>query len=120
MKVDRISASVRKSMEIPNGGGWRTVELGAEASLAPDDDWEECHGMLFVALSEEMAEKLPTPKKATVTAPDDPFDELEPAEAPKGEEWCQAHNVKMTQKENATGAWYSHKVGNDWCNGKAK
>jgi hypothetical protein len=33
------------------------------------------------------------------------------------EGWCPIHNMMMTQRSNANGSWWSHKVGDAWCKG---
>ena len=52
MKVDRVSANIRFSQEIQ--GTWKSVELGAEATLTPNEDWHEAQTRLYAELTTEL------------------------------------------------------------------
>jgi hypothetical protein len=53
-QVDRISASLRFSKEMPGGGAWKSVELGAEAGLEEGETYEEGMAALYTMLAEDM------------------------------------------------------------------
>jgi hypothetical protein len=42
MNVTTIRANIRYSAEAK--GAWRTIEVGAEATVAPDEDWQTALG----------------------------------------------------------------------------
>ena len=37
-----------------------------------------------------------------------------------GQSWCPIHKCEMKRWDKDGRVWYSHKVGNEWCSGKAK
>lgn len=59
------------------------------------------------------AKQTAATQPATTQAPTLPDGSVDPA-------WCPIHQVAMKRRENESGVWYSHKVGDGWCNGKAK
>ena len=63
-------------------------------------------------LVEHGAEPL-VPEPAPVAA-EEPAPEPEPDPA-----WCPIHQAQMKQHTANGQTWYSHKVGNEWCRGKA-
>ena len=55
MDVMQITASVRYSIDLSQwGGGWKTVELGAEATPSPGRSWKEQQAELYAELSEQL------------------------------------------------------------------
>jgi hypothetical protein len=48
VKATQVSASIRFSKEVHEG--WKSVELGAEASLDPGDDWQLAQQGLYAGL----------------------------------------------------------------------
>ena len=54
MRVDRVTANVRYSKQMPDGA-FKTVELGCESSLTDgDEDWREVQTNLYRQLGEQM------------------------------------------------------------------
>ena len=52
MKVERVTASIRYSKE--EKSAWKTVELGAEASIDPGGDWFLSQQALYAALTAQL------------------------------------------------------------------
>lgn len=52
MKVTTISASIKYSH--PSNGGWKTVELGAEAQVNGHEGWKKAQARLYKELSDEL------------------------------------------------------------------
>jgi hypothetical protein len=53
MKIDRISANIRYSKDTGQGA-WKTVELAAEASVTPSENWQEAQAQLYAELGQQM------------------------------------------------------------------
>jgi hypothetical protein len=133
MRVDRISAHVRFSKD--TGQGWKTVELGAEASLDPDEDWTLAGQGLYALLSAQLREvwgwgqNAPNPEPSQ-NGPEKPgaptWAELEsyPSPTPREERppprehWCPLHQVDFRRYERDGQVWYSHKASEGWCKEK--
>jgi hypothetical protein len=126
MEVQTITVHVRYSKPMTDGAV-KTVELGAEASLSPDEDYHEAQVALYHELGETMKyvfssngagnptstgsgqaqnspEKLvetPTRKGASKThsRPDRP------------QHWCEEHACDYVRYEKNGKVWWSHKVG---------
>lgn len=115
MQVDRVKASVRYSRD--TGNGWKTVELGAEASLGPQEEWQEAEAQLYTELSESLMSLW-----ARGTCESDQAGEPQEPEALA--HWCQEHDQEFRRHERQTGkglsVWYSHRMdGAGWCREKA-
>jgi len=55
VNVTQISVSVQYAFDLSQwGGGWKTVELGAEATLSPDRPWKEEQAVLYAELPEQL------------------------------------------------------------------
>jgi hypothetical protein len=52
MKVNKVSATIRFSKEVHEG--WKSVELGAEAALDPEDDWFLTQQGLYASLTGQL------------------------------------------------------------------
>jgi hypothetical protein len=53
MRIDRISANIRYS-KAQEGGAWKTVELAAEASVTPSENWQEAQSQLYAELGQQL------------------------------------------------------------------
>ena len=51
MKVDRVTATIRFSQD-SGKGAWRSLELGAEAQVAPNENWVEAEEQLYRQLAQ--------------------------------------------------------------------
>jgi hypothetical protein len=52
MNVGIVSANIRYAAEAK--GGWRTIELGAEADLDPGENWRTAQEQLYHELAQRM------------------------------------------------------------------
>ncbi|MCL4535435.1 MAG: hypothetical protein M1370_09790 [Bacteroidetes bacterium] len=52
MQVVNVSVTVRESRE--SGDGWRSLELGAQAQVYPNEDWREAQRALHEALTAQL------------------------------------------------------------------
>ena len=52
MQVTTVKATIRKSAE--HEGGWSTIELGAEATIAHSDDWRTAQVQLYHHLVDQL------------------------------------------------------------------
>ena len=116
MKVDRVKASLRYSRD--TGNGWKTVELGAEASLGPQEEWQEAEAQLYTELSASLMSLW-----ARGICDGDKTEGYQEPEART--HWCQEHSQEFRRYEKQTSkglsAWYSHRVeGGGWCKEKAE
>jgi hypothetical protein len=111
MKVERVNAKVRYSRE--ENGAWKSLELGAEASIGPEDDWQISQALLYVQLAEQLKSlwsangHKPTENGSHGTE--------KAVETPVREHWCPVHQVEFRRFEKDGRAWYSHKQGDGWC-----
>src|SRR5918996_5537088 len=91
MEVDRVKATLRYSAEAR--GAWRSLEIGAEATVAPNEDWHTAQASLYQELAQQL-QALWDNRRAD-EAPE------KPAEAPGApdlpttpEHRCQQHQVE--------------------------
>jgi hypothetical protein len=52
MEVTQVAANIRYSKDI--GQGWKTIELGAEATVGPEEDWTICQTGLYALLTSQL------------------------------------------------------------------
>ncbi len=52
MKIDRISANIRYSQD-SGKGAWKALELTAEASLTPNENWQTAQADLYADLAKQ-------------------------------------------------------------------
>jgi hypothetical protein len=108
MEVDRIKVSIRFSKDTGKGA-WHTIEVGAEATVEPNDDWGASQIELHEDLANHLRQLFGTPVKDQ--------EEPEIAAPPKSREhWCEEHNIAFRHNQNDRGEWWSHKQGQGWCN----
>jgi hypothetical protein len=110
VKVTIISANLRFSKDIGHGA-WKVIEIGAEASIDPREDWQRAQTALYQQLGQQMtilwsngnvkpAQETPTPE----------------APAPKPDHWCEAHQTEYQRFSKDGKVWYSHKAPDGkWC-----
>ena len=103
MKITTISASVRYSNGT-KGGPFTTIELGAEAALSPNEQWQEAQAKLYQDLGQQL--KALWPAKANGNTNGDG----------QAEHHCAEHDTPFKRHERDGEVWYSHKQGQDWCN----
>ena len=109
MRVTKVSATLRYSSEAK--GAWRSIELGAEASLTSStEDWEAAQADLYHHLGQQLR-TLWSNGNAKV----DPSAE---APTPERSHWCAEHHAEFKAKNGPHGEFYSHRINgtNGWCN----
>ena len=110
MKVTKVTANLRYSAEAK--GAWRSIELGAEASLTSSaEDWETAQAELYHQLGQQLKTLW-----SNGTAKVDP-----PGLPPERNHWCTEHQAEFKAKNGPHGEFYSHRINgtNGWCNEKA-
>ena len=113
MKVTTISANLRFSKDIGHGA-WKVIEIGAEDSLDPREDWQTAQTALYQQLGQQMTllwnngSSKPTQEPSTSETP-----------APKHDHWCEEHQTEFKQFSKEGEVWYSHKAPEGkWCREK--
>jgi hypothetical protein len=113
VKVTTISANLRFSKDIGHGA-WKVIEIGAEASVDPREDWQTAQTALYQQLGHQMtvlwnngngkpAQEPPTPETPT----------------PKPNHWCEEHQTEFKRFCKDGKVWYSHKAPDgEWCREK--
>lgn len=78
-----------------------------------NDDWEE-----LVRYKKVILDHLPNSQ----AFPNDSGPVATPPEAVREAtpDWCHIHGIKMKKYTKGDQSWYSHKIGDSWCTGKAK
>jgi hypothetical protein len=112
MRVTEVSATVRYSSEAK--GAWRSVELGAEATLNnSDESWEQAQAELYHRLGQQL--KVLWSNGGGKAETQEP-----PPQTPtsKLNHYCQEHQKKFTRHEKEGNVWYSHRQGEGWHNEK--
>jgi hypothetical protein len=113
MEVDRVKATLRYSAEAR--GAWRSLEIGAEATVAPDEDWHTAQASLYHQLGQQL-QALWDNRRAD-EAPE------KPAEAPgepnlptTPEHYCQQHQTQYQRYEKEGKVLWAHKAPDGkWC-----
>ena len=101
MKITTISAHVRYSKPMGDGS-YKTVELGAEATLTAQDKWTEAQASLYQELGHQL--------KALWTAKNGGS-----ANGNTSDHYCQEHGTAFQRYEKEGRIWYAHKHGEKWC-----
>jgi hypothetical protein len=126
MNVTTISATIRYSAEAK--GAWRTIELGAEATLDPGEDWQTAQQKMYSQLGEQFktiwskgaSKACPELGRRVQQAEPDSWEELggnhrEPLK-PVPSHYCQQHQAEFKRYEKNGRSWYSHKAPDStWC-----
>lgn len=101
MKVTTVSASVRYSKPMGDGS-YKTVELGAEATLTAEETWTKAQASLYQELGQQL--------KALWIANSNGS-----ANVGTSEHSCQEHGTAFRKYEKDGRVWYAHKHGQEWC-----
>jgi hypothetical protein len=121
MQVDRVTALVKYSSEIK--GSWKSIELGAEASLGPGESWRAAQSQLYRDVSNLLKQLWAQNGSGQPPA----LEDLPPVAGgfasdtdpqPLPAHFCQQHGAPFTPKTGPHGEFYSHKVEGStaWCN----
>ena len=118
MQVDRVKATIRYSQDTGKGA-WRSLEIGAEANLDPNETMDDAQAELYTALRHQFKALWNAGAKGQPEA--DPQLPLEPQpEAPAPDpdrHWCDVHDQEFKRREKDGRVWYSHYLGNrQYCN----
>jgi hypothetical protein len=113
MEVDRVKATLRYSAEAR--GAWRSLEIGAEATIAPDEDWHTAQASLYQQLGQQL--RALWDNRRADEAPE------KPAQAPgkpdfptMPEHYCQQHQAEYQRYEKDGKVLWAHKAPNgEWC-----
>jgi hypothetical protein len=113
MKVDRVTATLRYSAEAR--GAWRSLEIGAEATVAPDEDWHTAQASLYQQLAQQL-QALWDNRRAD-EASEKSAKISEEANLPTTQEhYCQQHQVAYRRYEKDGKVLWAHKTPDDtWC-----
>jgi hypothetical protein len=121
MKVHEISVNVRYSKPMADGSH-KTVELAADASIGPEDDWQMSQALLYTQLAEQMrvlwkangvsSEHGQNGHEKPIAEPT--WEEIQAMPLPQAH-FCPAHKKPFKRFEKGGNAWYSHKQGDSWC-----
>jgi hypothetical protein len=125
MNIRTISANVRYSKALAQGEH-KTIELGAEASLDPGEDWALAQQGLYALLTAQLRTlwgkngALPEqPQNGPESHVEAPATAGPPSAAPlptdRPAHWCERHNCAFRRYEKNGKTWWSHKVGDGWC-----
>jgi hypothetical protein len=119
MRVFNVAVNIRYAKEIE--GAWKTVEVGAEATVEEGEQWTLCQQGLFAQLREVWAMgkngRGPEPaengheKLVEVGT----WEELASAPSPAKAHWCSLHEQPFKRFEKDSKFWYSHKTPDGWC-----
>jgi len=117
MKVEKVSANIRYS-KAQEGGAWKTVELAAEASVTPSENWQEAQAQLYAELGQQLKalwgngngnHKAENGAVAAAEARLEP-EPIRETPAPALEHYCQEHSQDFRKHEKGSQVWYSHRL----------
>jgi hypothetical protein len=146
MKVDKINAVVRYSLD--TGHGWKSLELGCEASVDERENWQTAQATLYGQLAQQFKAlwSQPAPAQAGGATPQVKEAHQEshqtcpeqgrrmPVQAPQTPtpptdrpHFCVEHNQEWAKKNGPHGEFFSHPIGGgnekgskSWCNESKK
>jgi hypothetical protein len=114
MRVTTVTATLRYSAEAK--GAWRSIEVGAEATLThSDESWETAQAELYHRLGQQL--------KTLWSNGGGKAETQEPPQAetpPVKEHWCSEHCVEFKKRTGRYGEFWSHQITgtHQWCNEK--
>jgi hypothetical protein len=114
MQVNKITAQVRYSQDTGKGA-WKSLELGAEATVAPNERWRVAEANLYRDLSSLLKTLwAQNGSAATKDSTEDPLADSQPPLA----HFCETHGVPFTAREGKYGEFWSHQIQGSltWCN----
>ena len=123
MRVTTVTAQVKYSQDTGHGA-WKSIEIGAEASVDGKETWTEAQARLYQQLGQQLRvlwangngnkapESLQDGAESTVAAP-------QPAEQPNqpngSNHHCQQHGLPFREYSRGNSRWWAHKDGAKWC-----
>jgi hypothetical protein len=115
MKVTTVTATLRYSAEAK--GAWRSIEVGAEATLTnSDESWEQAQAELYQRLGKQL-KVLWNNGTAKTETQEQPSNGPDSPATPR-QHFCVEHNQEYKKRVNKqTGEpFYSHRQGGGWHN----
>lgn len=114
MEIDRIKINVRFSKNTKHGE-YKTIEVGAEASIGPSENWEEASDELYNQLAKQLARSFNGPTEEPSEEKTAPVEDLpakidEESSPPESKHWCEEHQTNFEKREGLQKTWWSHKV----------
>ena len=119
MKVEKISATIRYSLDTGKGA-WKVIELGAEASISDREHWKQAQSELYYQLGDQLPQLWNNSNGAALNSQNgaeshgEPPAASEPTQTPR-EHWCTPHNLEWKRRTKNGVVWYSHRQGKRWC-----
>ena len=102
MKVTVVTANIRYSRSLPDSS-WKTIEVGAEASLTASEEWQTAQATLY----EQLGQQLKTLRSAKANG--------QANGNGQSEHYCIEHSLPFKRHSKDGKTWYSHKQGSGWC-----
>ena len=102
MKVTQVSAAVRYSKKLDDGGH-KTIELSAEATLTAQENWLTAQSQLYAELGQQL--KVLWSTKANSNGRGNG----------NTEHYCHEHGTAFKQYSKDSNVWFAHKNGDQWC-----
>jgi hypothetical protein len=115
MRVTEVSTVVRYSAEAK--GAWRSIEVGATATLtASDETLEVAQQELYARLSRQL-KTLWANGNGKAETQEQPSNGSE-SPATTRQHFCMEHNQEFKKRTGPHGVFYSHQIKGtkDWCN----
>ena len=112
MKITTISASVRFSKAI-QPGCYKTIELSAEGTLNPNENWHEAQNQLYTDLGIQLKALWST--RSDQTAASEQRNEHKYSDSTVTEHFCSEHQTPFRRYTKGESIWYAHKGGDGWC-----
>jgi len=107
LKVDRVTAQVRVSQDTGHGA-WKSIEIGAEATVDEEERWSEALAHLYADLGRELKTlwSYGNGHKAQESSQDSPPSTVA---APQSVERSNGQ-TELKQYTRANNVWWSHKT----------
>src|ERR687892_431856 len=97
MKITNVAVNVRYAQEIE--GAWKTVEVGAEATVAEGEQWTLCQQGLFAQLSTQLREVWAMGKNGHEKPVEEAsWEEIKAMPSPR-EHYCPVHKTEFRRFE---------------------
>jgi len=121
MRVTTVTAQVKYSQDTGHDA-WKSIELGAEASVDGKETWTEAQASLYQQLGCQLKALWAngTGHKAQDGSENhgEAIATAEPTQTPP-EHFCQVHDKHFKQYHRGESVWWSHKMADGkWCRAK--
>ena len=119
MKVTTVTAQVKYSQDTGHDA-WKSIELGAEASVDGKESWTEAQASLYQQLGQQLKVLWANgnghkPQDGAESHGEDPQPTEQPSQPNGSNHHCQQHGVPFKQYHRGDKSWYAHKSGAKWC-----